>query len=129
MSLVEATAVADRRKDQSAPDYLLDLELTGPLPDLRNDEPLREDDSGDGVVALALVRLHGRPVGVAALALAPGGLDASEVADEVWRQTGPGIVAHFHGDGLPAPGAPGPGGYSTSAPPDCVQRRTEKLWK
>jgi glycosyltransferase involved in cell wall biosynthesis len=72
--------------------------------------------------ALALVRLHTRPLGVVELPLPPGGLAAAECARLVWAALGDAIAAHLRADGLPVPAALPVAGLPAAAPA-CLAAR------
>jgi GT2 family glycosyltransferase len=69
--------------------------------------------------AQCLVRLHGAPLGFAALDLPPEGLDAETVAQAVWRQLEAEIRRHLEGDGIPIPDALPVAGLPSPDPPAC----------
>jgi GT2 family glycosyltransferase len=66
--------------------------------------PLRPADRSPAArSARALVRLHGRPLGLVDLPLGPDGLDAEACARRIWAALRPEISAHLAGDGLAPP--------------------------
>ena len=74
------------------------IDLDGPLPELRS------GPHAAGVEwARALVRLHGRPLGLVDLPLARRGLSPDACARLVWAALRPEIAAHQAGDGLAIP--------------------------
>jgi O-antigen biosynthesis protein len=74
---------------------VVEIELGAVLPRLR-----AANGAGAGA-ARALVRLHGRPLGLVDLPLAPGGLSPDGCARLVWSALRAEIAAHLAGDGLP----------------------------
>ena len=77
-----------------APVEVVEIELGDALPRLRPAPGAR------GGAARALVRLHGRPLGLVDLPLAPGGLSPDGCARLVWSELRAEIAAHLAGDGL-----------------------------
>ena len=77
-----------------APVEVVEIELGDALPRLR---PAPGARSG---AARALVRLHGRPLGLVDLPLAPGGLSPDGCARLIWSELRAEIAAHLAGDGL-----------------------------
>jgi GT2 family glycosyltransferase len=96
------------------PIRLLEVELGAPLPAV---EPAAAPGGGPYRRARALVRLHGRPLGLADLTLEGGRLAPDALAARVWAALAGPIRRHLAADGaevpagLPAgglPGGPGP---------------------
>ena len=103
-----------------APVEVVEIELGEALPRLR---PAPGARAG---TARALVRLHGRPLGLVDLPLAPGGLSPDGCARLVWSELRAEIAAHLAGDGLAPvttltadglPTARGPGRSRAASPP------------
>jgi O-antigen biosynthesis protein len=90
---------------------VVEIELEDELPHLR---PAPRTPAATS--ARALVRLHGRPLGLVDLPLPPGGLSAGAGARRIWAALRPEICAHLAEDGLvpvtalPTSGLPAPGG-------------------
>jgi GT2 family glycosyltransferase len=61
-----------------------------------------------------LVRLHGHPLGVAAVTLSPDGLPPDHLADRVAAALGFEVAAHLRADGLAGPGVVPAQGVTTS---------------
>jgi len=77
-----------------APVEVVEIELGEALPRLR---PAPGARTG---TARALVRVHGRPLGLVDLPLPPGGLGPDACARLVWSELRAEIAAHLAGDGL-----------------------------
>jgi O-antigen biosynthesis protein len=90
-----------------APVRLLDLEIGAPLPAV---EPAAAPDGTPYRRARALVRLHGRPLGMTDLTLEDGRLVPASLADRLWGSLAGTIRAHLAADGGPAPARLPPGG-------------------
>jgi GT2 family glycosyltransferase len=95
-----------------APVRLLEVEVGAPLPAV---EPAAGPDGTRYRQARALVRLHGRPLGMVALALDDGRLAPATLAGRIWASLSGPIREHLARDGeptatmLPVPGlGPGP---------------------
>jgi glycosyltransferase involved in cell wall biosynthesis len=90
-------AVAEPLPDHFRPVRLLEVELSRPLPDIQPASSLtgRQHDR-----ALALVRMHGQPLGVTTLSLVKGGLSADSVAGLLWLAFSAEINAHLREDGM-----------------------------
>jgi GT2 family glycosyltransferase len=105
-----------------APLRLLEVEVGGPLPAV---EPAAAPDGAPYRRARALVRLHGRPLGMADLTLEEGRLAPAALAGQVWASLGGAIQAHLARDGgavpaeLPAAGV-GAGPCQAALPLDPV---------
>ena len=114
-----------RETVRSAPDIpdlgpvrLLEIEISEPLADV----PARASSTGRPYErALALVRLHSFPLGMAKLTLTNGGLGAAQCADAIWQALQPEILAHLHGDGLPAVSGLPPDGIRVQGMPRCLE--------
>lgn len=77
---------------------ILEIELGQPLTNI----PASNPDTGQNYRrALALVRLHSQPLGVAELTLNTDGLTAEECVHQIWEAMEPQINAHLQEDGLP----------------------------
>jgi O-antigen biosynthesis protein len=98
---------------------VLQLELGEALPDIPSELPTGERHGR----ALALVRLHGSPLGTLRFGLADGGLDAAELATRIWQSLGPEINDHLVADGL-APVDRLPLDGAQTKRPACIERRT-----
>src|SRR6267378_2894035 len=85
------------------PVRLLDLEISQPLAGI-GPTAAAGDDGGERNYssALALVRLHGRPLGTLQLDLRGGAVTAGEVARQVWERLRQPIVDHLAPDGVDA---------------------------
>jgi len=100
----------------SHPIDVVEIELERELPCLR-----RPPRAPAATSARALVRLHGRPLGLVALPVPADGLSADACAGLVWAALRPEISAHLSGDGLapvtalPATGLPAPAGGAPCA--------------
>ena len=77
--------------------------------------------------ALALVRLHTRPLGALELSLEQGGLSAKACADAIWQALAAKIRAHLLQDGLPVPETLQTGGLPSVGTPACLQARQTLL--
>src|SRR5207245_2106905 len=75
----------------------------------------------------ALVRLHGRPLGLVDLDLAPGARDGDALANQIWAALRHEIADHLRRDGLPSAEALGSQGLPGPALPACRQRRARLL--
>ncbi|HET8629802.1 MAG TPA: glycosyltransferase family 2 protein [Thermomicrobiales bacterium] len=107
------------------PVRVLALDLDRPLPDIAATDPATGRRYGR---ALALVRLHDQPLGLAELDLGERGLGPADVARAVWVALGPQIAAHLHEDGLPDIAALDPGGLpGDGAAPACAAERARFL--
>jgi len=105
-----------------APARLVELDLGLPLPGLAAAGP----GGRRYARALALVRLHTRPLGVVELPLPPGGLAAAACARLVWAALGAAIAAHLRADGLAVPAGLPVGGLPAAAPA-CLAGRAALL--
>jgi GT2 family glycosyltransferase len=96
-----------------------EIELGRPLPELRA-------ATGPRAVAWAraLVRLHGRPLGLVDVPLARGRLGAAACARLVWDALRTEIAAHLAGDGLAVPTALTADGLPATAP--CTAARARR---
>ncbi|MEA2384866.1 MAG: hypothetical protein QOH72_4837 [Solirubrobacteraceae bacterium] len=74
---------------------VVEIELAGDLPALRS-----EPRGAAARVARALVRLHGRPLGLVDLPIGRDGLSADACTERIWSALRPEISAHLAGDGL-----------------------------
>jgi GT2 family glycosyltransferase len=105
------------------PVRVLQLELAEGLPDIPSELPTGERHGR----ALALVRLHGCPLGTIALDLHQDGLGAAELATRIWHALKGAINRHLVADGLaPVDGVP-PAGLQTRRRPACIERRHRSL--
>ena len=93
-----------------SPALVMDVELAGPLP------AVRPDDRRGRLFVTA--RLHTEPLGTCLLALGPGGLAASDLADALWPEVREPVMNRFADAGLPPPApltaaglATGPGAW------------------
>lgn len=99
------------------PRALFDVELAGELPALG-------DAAGGRRRGVALVRLHGRPLGLVDLALpAP----PAELAAQLARDLAGRIRDHLRGDQLPDEQLLGPGGIAAPETPPCLEARRRFL--
>jgi GT2 family glycosyltransferase len=90
-----------------APIRLLEVELGAPLPTV---EPAAAPDGTRYRRARALVRLHGRPLGMVNLAVEEGRLAPAARAGQIWASLAGAIREHLAGDGGVAPEALPAGG-------------------
>jgi GT2 family glycosyltransferase len=101
--------------DAPPPIKVLDVELASALPAFGPSAY----ESG-----LALVRLHGHPVGVVDLPLGAEGLSANACARRIWSELSGEMMRHLAADGLPTPpGLPPHGLGAPGALPGCIVRR------
>lgn len=87
-----AAAAIDGEGDGFKPTATRTLDLEQPLADL---ELGRSQDGSPYGSLLALVRLHGEPLGATEVALQDGCARSSDIADHVWRELRPAIAAHI----------------------------------
>lgn len=106
------------------PIQLTEVELGRPLPAL---SALPDPQGHLYERALALVRLHDRPIGTVSLDLAPNGVDAGELAERIRTTLGREIDAHLAADGLPRAAPFGAGGIASATLPSCIDERDRFL--
>jgi len=90
--------------------------------------PMASEDPETGIrygASLALVRLHGRPLGLIELELPDGGIPAAELARRIQRRLGERVTDHLLRDGL-RPAELTAGGVGAAPAPPCLAAR-EKL--
>jgi glycosyltransferase involved in cell wall biosynthesis/GT2 family glycosyltransferase len=107
-----------------SPVRLIELELSQPLPAIEAGESSLGIPYG---AAQCLVRLHGTPLGFMVAELPAESLEASQVAEAVWRQLGDAIAAHLRADDLPVPEHLEAAGLPDADSPPCLRRREEFL--
>ncbi|MCB9098834.1 MAG: glycosyltransferase [Anaerolineales bacterium] len=118
---------ADPEAQDFCPAQLLEIELTQPLAHIPTFNPKTEQNYRR---AVALVRLHHRPVGVTGLKLDPDGLTAQDCARQIWEQMEPQINAHLRQDGLsPVTELRSAGLASANSIPVCSHQYNEFLKK
>ncbi len=101
------------------PTRVLDIELGAPLKPVPSELPSRHRHER----AVALVRLHARPLGLVELPLGGNGLSSQECATRLWGALAPRINEHLVDDGLaPVSGIPANGLVHTSRP-RCIHER------
>jgi glycosyltransferase involved in cell wall biosynthesis len=103
---------------------LLDVEIGDPLPAI---EPCEAEPGHVYERALALVRLHTRPLGLIHLPLEQGSLSAEQYAYAIWQSLSEEIRAHQREDGLPVPDALPASGLPSAETPACVRAREAVL--
>jgi GT2 family glycosyltransferase len=106
--------------DSFAPTRVLEIELSQPLP------TIAATDAASGVRyvrAHTLVRLHTMPVGLVMLSIPNAGLEADEVAAQIWAAISEPINAHLQADGLPAISTLAADGLPYTAEPACLAAR------
>lgn len=105
------------------PVRILDVELGDRLPAVPAQLPSGELHQH----ALALARLHSRPLGLVTVELGEHGLDPSELAERFWSALGSEVNEHLARDLLPpAPELSG-GGISHPSTPLCIEARDRAL--
>ncbi len=77
--------------------------------------------------ARILVRLHGEPLGTAAVTATADGFSARQCADAIWTQLGERINAHLRADGLAPVSALTTGALPAVSDPQCQARRRAVL--
>jgi GT2 family glycosyltransferase len=98
------------------PARVFDLEVSEPFADIRASS---SPEGGTYKAALALVRLHGRPLGTLEVDLSGGGMDAGSLAEVLWsRFRGP-ILEHLSRDGVPPAEGLSPAGLPFEGVPPC----------
>lgn len=108
------------------PVRILSIETDGPLPELTS----CTDHGWTGYSrALILVRLHQQPVGVIEVTIPNDGLDANELAIQIWEQLEEPIRVHMSEDGhrLPATYTLNANGLKSESVPACLQARMSLL--
>ncbi|HET8629803.1 MAG TPA: glycosyltransferase [Thermomicrobiales bacterium] len=107
------------------PVRVLQFDLARPLPPIPALDPATGRRHGR---ALALVRLHDRPLGLIEMDLGEHGLCAVEVARAVWAALGPAIASHLRADDLPPVDGLTPAGLDGGgAAPGCLAERERVL--
>ncbi|MCB0209641.1 MAG: glycosyltransferase [Anaerolineae bacterium] len=102
-----------------SPSKLLEIDLSRPLANIPASHPHTDQNYRR---ALALVRLHNRPLGVAELRLGSDGLTAQDCAHQIWEKMEPQINAHLQQDGLSPVSELSPTGISfDDKTPVCCQ--------
>ena len=95
-----ARPAASGERSAPRPTRVFQIELSRPLPAVPALDPVT---GRHHTRALALVRMHTRPLGLVELAMEGGGLDPAACAQRIWAALGPAIAAHVANDGRPAP--------------------------
>src|SRR3989440_421010 len=83
------------------PARVLDVEITRPLPAI---EPGAGSTGQPYRSAVALIRLHGQPLGTLSFRLEEGGVDPAQVAATIWDALEAPITEHLRADGIPCDG-------------------------
>lgn len=103
---------------------LLNVEIGDPLPAI---EPCEAEPGHVYEQALALVRLHTRPLGLIHLDLEQGSLSAEQYARAIWQSLSKEIRTHQRADGLPVSNTLPEGGLPSAETPTCVRAREAVL--
>ncbi|MCL4560300.1 MAG: glycosyltransferase [Chloroflexi bacterium] len=116
---------AVEKADLAAPDFLptrvVDLEIGQPLADI----PAVDVKSAKHYSRLlALIRFHGQPLGQVNLDLREDGLQASDVAAQIWDALGTSINDHLRRDGLATVSGMGAEGLPGAGLAGCVRENT-----
>jgi GT2 family glycosyltransferase len=106
------------------PLQILEVDIDKPLPAVEAHEVATGQSPRR---ALALVRLHTRPIGVVELQYENDGLGAEGLADQIWQALRTEITAHLRRDGLLEPSALEASGMQHDGTPTCVQERNMVL--
>ncbi len=114
----------DAAAENFVPARLFEIELSQPLPTVAAIHPNTGYCYERG---LALVRLHGQPLGVVELPLSTPTLDATTVAQRIWTALAETIVAQCQAEGVPAPGELTAAGLPTLFVPYTIQARQRLL--
>lgn len=104
------------------PTRLVEIELAAEIPHVNATEEGRAYRR-----VLALVRLHGEPLGLVELEPGVNGLTRTEVAAEIWRVVGDSARAHLESEGIQAPAELPAEGLSSITRPPCVREREALL--
>jgi GT2 family glycosyltransferase len=119
-----ATQAAAPAPRDFKPVRVLELEIGHPLSAI---QPCQDSDGHAYERAMALVRLHTRPLGVLELPIEPDGLGADDIAREVWRAFQAEICAHMRQDGSAEPDSLGAAGLPSTKASMCVRERDTVL--
>jgi glycosyltransferase involved in cell wall biosynthesis len=103
---------------------VLEVDLADPLPELL---PATCASHRFRSQIRLLLRLHTRPVGQLKLQLGSNGMNATELATEIWRVAGPQVRSHLRDDGLPVPGQLQASGLGNEVEPACLTTRRTLL--
>lgn len=104
------------------PIRMLEIELSEPL------APIEPDSGGRRYPrAIALIRLHAQPLGLAELEVPPAGLEPVAVAAAIWPEVRGAAAAHLARDGVAGPGELGADGLAAAETPPCISARESFL--
>jgi len=117
-----AASDLERAEREFVPVKVLEIELSEPLPELR--EPTRAAPHGR---ALMLVRLHDDVLGTVESEIRSEGLSAAQIADEIWSALADPIAAHLAADGLEPVSGLSPRGIALDGQPACRAERQRFL--
>ncbi len=110
--------ITPRDSTEFDPVRMLEIELSDPLVPI---EPA--SDGRRYPRAIALIRLHAQPLGLAELEVPAAGLEPAAVAAAVWPGVRDAATAHLAQDELSAPEELGAGGLLTEDTPPCIGAR------
>ena len=125
--MVEVETNIDKSKHIASdilPMKIMEIEISRPLPVLSN---ANEEYGHLFEQVIALIKLHGQPLGTISIPLKGQELSPEEYAPILWTRLGSKIKGHLEGDGLPVPTSLDLNGLNTKTEPVCSQARREIL--
>lgn len=121
MSLrTQTSPLSEEKMENFQPVRTLEVEISQPLPGLANEGGPAHLNASQ---AIALVRLHGKPLGRIEIELPAQSLSSQDFAAQIWHTLGVEINLHLVHDGLKTVAGLDEHGIPTEGTPRCVRAR------
>lgn len=116
--------ISKENLEEFSPIRLMDVEISKPLPGLKNITGLAVKDP---VRLMVFLRLHRKPLGLIEIELPPQGLSSRAFADRIWQSLAGEINHHLVEDGLNVVNGLNENGIPSIEMPECIRLRHEYL--